>query len=150
MPATHGSLWVHLNHHKLKVFCQTRGNNDQNNSSGYFRLGARFRCASNAGFADASARQRSYANPYGLWHGHGNGQRCLPVQSRHAPGAPSHAQVRTILRRRLRSVALTAAAAKLRAIRSRLASEGSFRAAATRRRRHALAGRGGAPAQHDF
>ena len=110
MPATHGSLWVHLNHHKLKVFYQTRGNNDQNNSSCCFRVGARFRCASNAGFADASAGERSYASAYGLWHGQGNGQRCLPVQSRHAPGAPSHAQVRTILRRRLRSVALTAAA----------------------------------------
>ena len=66
-------------------------------------------------FASLSARRHDYASSYGLWRGQGNGQRCLPVQSRHAPGAPSQPQVCTIFRRRLRSVSLTAAAAALAA-----------------------------------
>ena len=49
----------------------------------------------------------------GCGGGQGNGERCLSVQSRHAPGAPRQPQVCTIFRRRLRSVSLTAAAAAL-------------------------------------
>ena len=42
----------------------------------------------------------------GCGAGKGNGQRCLPVQSRHAPGAPSQPQVCPIFWRRLRSLAV--------------------------------------------
>ena len=78
-------------------------------------VGARFCRTSNAVLASLSARRHDRASPYGLWRRQGNGQRCLPVQSRHAPGAPSQPQVCTIFRRRLRSVSLTAAAAALAA-----------------------------------
>jgi hypothetical protein len=59
------------------------------------------RRSSNAGRAGSSARQHDYESSYGLRRGQGHGQRCLPVQSQHAPGAPSHAPVCAIQRRRL-------------------------------------------------
>ena len=38
----------------------------------------------------------------GCGMGRSHGEWCLPVQSWHAPGAPSHAQMRTMARGRLR------------------------------------------------
>jgi hypothetical protein len=79
----------------------TGGNNGQNYSYCFVRVVARLCRSSNAGCAGSSVREHDHASSYGLRRGQGHGQRCLPVQSRHAPGAPSHAQVCAIQRRRL-------------------------------------------------
>jgi len=55
------------------------GNNDQNDSVCFVRVGARFRRTSNAALASLSAGRHDHASPYGLWRRQGNGQRCLPV-----------------------------------------------------------------------
>jgi hypothetical protein len=80
------------------------GNNGQNYSYCFVRVVARLRRSSNAGRAGSSVRQHDRASSYGLRRGQGHGQRCLPVQSRNAPRAPSQPQVCTSYRRRLRPV----------------------------------------------
>jgi hypothetical protein len=68
-------------------------------------LGSRNIGASDDARPTFSTGWRDHASPNGLRRGQGHGQRCLPVQSRNAAGAPSDPQVCTIFRRRLRSVA---------------------------------------------
>ena len=105
--------------------CETPGgNNDQNNSVCFVRVGARFRRTSNAVLASLSGRRHDHASPYGLRRRYGHGQRCLRGQNHHAPCAPLCAMEWWRLRSLLLSVLLTAKAvsrktAERRAIMSR-------------------------------
>jgi hypothetical protein len=68
----------------------------------FVRLGSGFRRTSNAAHAASSAGRHDHASPYGLWAGHGYGQRRMRGPKYHSPSSA----LRAMERRRLRSVAI--------------------------------------------